>query len=162
MLAKSRFRLARSFASVPPCRTLARKAPPGFKTSRANSAATSTSAMILRWSVRRHVREHDVGFPSQHGLQLLRRARVEKVEMQKLDAGDRAHVEAIDGDDAAASLPRPYPFRRHLAPAARGRAKIDDPRAGLEHMVLVVDLGELEGRPRAIARVLGTRDIRII
>ena len=38
-------------ASVPPCSTLVRKLPPGRSTSRANSAAASTSAMILSWSV---------------------------------------------------------------------------------------------------------------
>ncbi len=36
-----------------PGNTLARNAPPGFITSQANSAAASTSAMILRWSVGR-------------------------------------------------------------------------------------------------------------
>src|SRR4029079_9978364 len=44
----SRLSEASSAAAVPPCSTFARNVPPGANTSRANSAAASTNAMILR------------------------------------------------------------------------------------------------------------------
>ena len=51
---------------------------------------------------------------------------------------------------------------RHLAPAAGRGAEIDHARAGLEQMMLVVDLGELEGGARAEALALGPRHIGIV
>jgi hypothetical protein len=51
--------------------------------------------------------------------------------------------------------------RRDLAPAA-GRSTVEHNHSGLEQPVLVVDLGELEGRAAAIALPLSRLDIRIV
>ena len=61
-------------------------------------------------------------------------------------------------------LPSPAPtrLRRDLAPAAGRGAEIDDARARLQQMVLVVDLDQLVGGARAIALALGARDIGIV
>ena len=96
--------------------------------------------------VRRHVGEHDIGRPAEQGLDLVARTRIEKIAPDEVDTGDRCHLQTIGGDN---SLPLPLRAadapRRDLAPAAGRGAEIDHPRAGLEQMLLVVDLDELEG-----------------
>ena len=51
---------------------------------------------------------------------------------------------------------------RHLAPAAGRGAEVDHARAGFQEMMLVVDLGQLEGGARAKALALGARHIGIV
>ena len=82
-----------------------------------------------------------IGLPAQHGLEALRRVLVEEVHDRELDAGNRVDVQQVDADDAAlALLAEPHLRRGDLRPAARRRAEIDDALAGLEQLVLVVDL----------------------
>ena len=98
--------------------------------------------------VRRHVGEHHVGRPAEHGFQFVRRAGVEKIDLREIDAGDRIHRQEIDGDDAAA-LRGADALGRHLAPAAGRGAEIDHARAFLQEARFVVDLDQLEGGARA-------------
>ena len=108
--------------------------------------------------VRRHIGKHHVNFAAEHGLQLLRRRVVEKVEFQEFDADDRFHVENIERDDAAV---RADALRGDLAPAAGRGAEIDDARARLEHAIFVVDFGELIGGAGAKAFTLGAHHVRV-
>ena len=114
--------------------------------------------LAVAGGVRCHVGEHDVGFAAEDFLQSRRRRLVEKIEMQEFNAGKRLHIENIEGD---------YPARgadalcRDLAPAAGRSAQIDHASPGLEHFILVVDLGELIGGARAKAFALGACHIRI-
>jgi len=103
--------------------------------------------------------QNEVGRAAQHFLQPRRRIGIEKVDARELDAGDRFHVEHVNGDHAAAFA---NALRRHLAPAAGRGAQIDHARAWPQQMVLVVDLGELEGGAAAIASALRLLDIRIV
>ena len=81
---------------------------------------------------------------AEHGFQFVRRGRVEKIELHKIDAGDRLHRLDVDGDDAAV-LRSADALGRHLAPATGGGAKIDHAGAFLEDARFVVDFDELEG-----------------
>src|SRR5215472_14707538 len=53
------------------------------------------------------VGQHHIGRPIEQCLETIRGYRVKKIELEKFDAGDRRHVDAIDGDDAS-------PTRRKL------------------------------------------------
>src|SRR5262249_7831341 len=93
------------------------------------------------------------------GLKPIGRGGIEKVELDEFDARDRCHVEDVERDNLAACA---NAARGNLAPAARRRAEISDARALFQEMKLIVDLGELEGRARAIAFALGARHIGIV
>ena len=58
-------------------------------------------------------------------------SRVEEIELQHLDAGDRLHLENVDRDHAAAAGIGADPLRRDLAPAAGRGAEIDHAPARL-------------------------------
>ena len=66
----------------------------------------------------------------------------------KLDS--TPEIGSILARSTAITLPFPgrqlHPLRRDLAPAAGRGAEIDHHHAGPQQMMLVVDLGELEGR----------------
>src|SRR6185295_18214262 len=95
----------------------------------------------------------------EHGAELFRRIGVEKIDPREFDAADRVHRQDVDGDDAAVLADA---LARHLAPAAGRRAKIDNARTAFQHVMLVVDLGELEGRARTEALALGARHVGIV
>ncbi len=89
--------------------------------------------------------------------------------MEKCDAGNRRHVEEVDGDDSSArrhvGLPVPQrsdTLRRDLAPAARRRAKVDYFGAGPEEAKLVVHFCKLVGRAGAQPLPLGARHVGIV
>src|SRR5215472_6593480 len=84
---------------------------------------------------------------------------VQKIELQKLDAGDRLHLQNVERDDTAAG---PGAARGDFAPAARRGAEIDHAGTGFEQMKFVVDLGELVGGTGAKAFALGAGDVRVI
>ena len=109
--------------------------------------------------VRRHIGQHHVGRTAEHGLEPVRRLRIEKVDLRKLHAGNLVHFENVDGDDAALVADALY---RDLAPAAGRGTEIDHATPGLEEMLLVVDLGELERRARAETFALRARDIGVV
>src|SRR5262249_13357867 len=118
--------------------------------------------------VRRHVREHDVCFclilslrlssAAEQRFKTLRRRRIEKVELQKLDAGNGFHVQNIKRDDPAAGADTAC---GDLAPATWCGTEVDDAGAGSEQFIAVIDLGELERPPRAETLAFGARHIRI-
>ena len=112
--------------------------------------------------IRRHVGEHDIGRAAEQRLDRIRRARLEEIAPDEVDPRRRRHVEAIDRDDLAPALPTPGTPGRDLAPAARRGAEVDDARAWLEQMVLVVDLDELERGASAKALALGAGDIWVV
>src|SRR5690606_34007562 len=86
----------------------------------------------------------------------------EEVAGEDLDALDRLDRDEVEGDHPPLARRRLDPVGGDLRPAARRRAEIDDARAREQDVVLVVDLGELEGRPRAIAAGPGFRHIGIV
>ena len=88
--------------------------------------------------------------PPSMALSLSGAAAIEEIELHEIDAGDRLHRQHVDRDDAAA-LGRADALGRDLAPAAGRGAEVDHARAGFQEMRLVVDLGQLEGRARAIS-----------
>ena len=168
-VAKSRLSSANKFASVPPCSTLQRKLPPGaehFARKEGGGFGERHDAQVIGLAmargVRRHVGEHHVRLSlipaPEHLFEPVRRCRVEKIELQKLDPGDWLHVENVERDHPPA---RPGAARRDLAPAAGRRAEIHHARARLEQVKLVVDLGELIGGARAEAFALGAHHIGI-
>ena len=114
---------ASSAVSVPPCNTLQRNRPGPTP---AKSAAASASAMILRWSVRRWpvvfaaVRQHHIEAGEQSDR--IRSTRVEKIDLDEFDAGNRRHGENIDRHHRP--LPRP---RRPVA------ATIQPPGCPIHH-----------------------------
>ena len=100
--------------------------------------------------------------PPSMRLERVRRAGIEKIDLREFDARRSASI--VEDVDATT---RPCPRRadalgRDLAPAAGRGAEIDHARAGLEQMMLVVDLDQLEGGARAKALALGARHIRIV
>jgi len=92
--------------------------------------------------VRRHVGEHHVGRSAEQGFQAFGRIRVEKVEMQRLDAGDRRHLQEIDRDHASPALvaPRASPRFWLQPPGAAPRSTTRAPGLRSEP---VVDLDQL-------------------
>ena len=106
-----------------------------------------------------HVGQHQVGRAAEHRLELVRRIGVEKVDLREFSAGNRIHRQDVDADDASA---RADALDRDLAPAAGRGAQIDHARAALQHVMLVIDLGQLERRARTKALALGARHIRIV
>ena len=93
---------------------------------------------------------------------LLRRLRVEKIHQQHRRARHRIHFEIVDADDMRIFRRRPRARRGDLAPAAGRRTEVDDLHAGLQQMMLVVDLDQLVGRARPVAVGLGALDIGIV
>ena len=91
-----------------------------------------------------------------------RRVIVEKIELRETDAGNLRHLQEIDRDHPALAARRTDALGRDLAPAAGRGAEVDHRHAGLEQMMLVVDLDQLVGRARAIAVPLGLRHIGIV
>src|SRR5207253_9811951 len=81
---------------------------------------------------------------------------------QEFDPCDRLDLEYVDGDDAAPALGCADALGRDLAPAAGRGAEVDDTRAGSEHRMLGVDLGELEGGAGAKPFAFGARHIGIV
>ena len=110
--------------------------------------------------VGRHVGHHHVGRAAEQVHQLLGRALVEKVELDEFDA--RHGIDVAGGRCRPPAPSRPTFRGGDLRPAARRGAEIDDALAGLEQIVLLVDLQQLEGRPRAITLALRPRDIGIV
>ena len=84
------------------------------------------------------------------------------IESELDHAGDRLHLDEVDGDHPPLARHQLHPLRGDLAPAARRRAEIDHDHAGPQQTMLVVDLGELEGGAAAIAPALRLLDIRIV
>jgi hypothetical protein len=74
-----------------------------------------------------------------------------------MGAGDRLDGQQIDADDGART-----PLQRHLGPAARGRAKVQNAHPLLDDMEAVVELDELEGGTRPPTLLLRRRDIGVI
>ncbi len=164
-VAKSRFSSASNVASVPPCSTLQTKDAAfgqhlagelgcGFR----QRHDPQVIGLAVAGGIRRHIGKHHVNFAAEHGLQLLRRRFVEKVELEEFDVHDRLHVENIERDDAAVRTDAPH---GDLAPAAGRSAQIDNARARFEHMIFVVDFGELIGGAGAKAFALGAHHVRI-
>ena len=154
---------------MPPCRTLATKAPPGARTARANSAAASARPTMRRWSVLRW----PVAFAAMSDMTMsagppsisVRRsgaAASMKVERDELRSRQGLDRQEVDADDA------PFPLRganalcRDLRPAAGRGAEVDDALARLQQPVFVVDLDQLVGRPRAVALALGAGDVGVV
>src|SRR5262249_1626884 len=63
---------------------------------------------------------------------------------------------------AAFSLRRTDALGRHLAPPAGRSAEVDNAPARFEETVLVIELHQLEGGPRAETFPLGAGDVRIV
>ncbi len=85
----------------------------------------------------------------------------------QLDPGDRLHLLQVDADDAALRLARlgtkrVDPGHRHQRPSAWRTAQIDDPRAGHQKSVFVVQFQDLERRAAAIAFLAGLDHVRIV
>ena len=116
------------------------KAPPGLSTSLANSAAASASPMMRKWSVRTWpvpwaaMSERTMSALPSRSMALSRAGSlsVQKVQLEEIDAGDRLHVQEIDGHHLAPALDRLDPVGRHLRPAAGRRAQIHDALARLQ------------------------------
>ena len=85
-----------------------------------------------------------------------------EVHLPELDPVDRLHLEKVDRDHPAPALARLHPRRRDLAPAAGRGAEVDDPLAGPEQLMLVVDLDQLIGRARAVAFAARLGDIGVV
>src|SRR5262249_39826306 len=79
-----------------------------------------------------------------------------------LNARQRGHIENIDCNHAAPALRGIDALGRNLAPAPRRRAEIDDPRARLEQVMLVVDLNQLERGACTKSFLSRARNVRII
>ena len=103
-----------------------------------------------------------VGAAAHHRQQFFRRAVGKKIELRKADADDLRHFQQIDRDDLAPSVGRTDTLGGDLAPAAGCCAEIDHRDAGFQEVMLVVDLDQLVGRPRAQAVPLGLRHIGIV
>src|SRR3954469_12011382 len=88
--------------------------------------------------------------------------RIEKVQLDELDSGQRRHREDVDRDDLPFPLLRTNTLGRDLAPTAGRSAEIDHPSAFLEQAMLVIDLNQLEGRPATKTFPLGARDVGIV
>ncbi len=84
--------------------------------------------LAMAGRVRRHVGEHHVGRPAEQRLEPVGCRRIEKVELQELDARDGAHLEQIDRHHTAFAVSSTDALGRHLAPAAGRSAEIDDTR----------------------------------
>ena len=87
--------------------------------------------------------------PSSIASSFSRRVVVEKIELREVDARDLRHLEKIDRNHLALAVRGADPLGRDLAPAAGRGAEIDHRHAGLEKVVLVVDLDQLVGGARA-------------
>src|SRR6185312_11769731 len=118
--------------------------------------------LTVAGSVRSHVRKDDIGRAAKQTLDRFRCVRVEKVQLDELDSGQRRHREEVYCDDLSSALLRTNTLRRDLAPTAGRSAEIDHPSAFLKQAMLVIDLNQLEGRPAAKTFALGARHIRIV
>ena len=87
---------------------------------------------------------------------------VEEIELDEIDSGKRVDQEEVDADHPSLAVGASDPGRRHLRPAPRRRAEIDHALAGLQEVMLLVDLQELVGRPRAVAFALRPGDVRVV
>ena len=96
---------------------------------------------------------------AKHRFEAIESGLAEKIEFEEFHARDRLHIENVERDHAAA---RTDPPRGNLAPATGRRAEIDDARARLEQMKLVVDFSELIGCTGAKALALSARYIGIV
>src|SRR5690606_28279053 len=94
--------------------------------------------------------------------QQARRVRIEKVELQDMDARKWRHFQEIDGGDADVLIRRPGHLGGDLRPASRRGAKINDAPGALEDLVLLVNLQQLECRAGAVALKLGALHIGIV
>ena len=156
--------------SVPPCKHLGDEAPPGARTSRAKSMrqfgqarrSSGDRSSCGRWRWRPCRTCTTSAGPPSIAFRRVRRILVEEVHHSEVDAGDGVDIQEIDADHPALALRRAHLRRRDLRPAARRRAEVDHALAGLQQMILVVDLDELERGARAIALALGPRDIGIV
>jgi len=100
----------------------------------------------------RLVRQHQIRRPADGVQHLLIHARIGEVGLNQRRAGNR-----LDHQQVHARHRRRAAIQRHLHPAARRRAQVDDPRAALDQAELVVDLHQLEGG--AAAPALGPRAV---
>jgi hypothetical protein len=127
---------------------LARKAPPrrqdlcgegggGF----GQADGAKVVGLLVAGGVGGHVGQDEVGLAAEKLGQALGGAVVEEVEGDERGARHRLDVEQVDADDAPALADD---LRRHLRPAARGGAEIDDPLSGLQQLEALVDLDELD------------------
>jgi hypothetical protein len=79
--------------------------------------------------------------------------RIGEIRLDQDRAGDRINRQQVHADHRRRPL-----FQRHLHPAARRTAQVDDPAARPDQAQLLVHLDQLEGRARAPAlgpRLLG-------
>src|SRR5262249_48294961 len=160
-----RFRRPSNACSVPPWNTLQRKAPPGSRTSHANSAAASAKAMTRRWSVRAWpvpCAAMSESTTSARPPRKRARSLAGASRCQNPDAGQRLHGQEVDPHHLPLAFDRAYALGRHLGPATGCRAKIDHPRTWLQHVVPVVDLNQFVGGARAIALPLGRGHVGVI
>ena len=111
---------------------------------------------------RRHIRQDDVGVAAKGLKQLAGGFVIEEVHLQDGRSRHRFDHQIVDADDTDVVGERAGALHRHLAPAAGGRAQVDDELAGLEQAVAIVDLDHLVGGSRAIT--LGPRlaDIGVV
>ena len=112
--------------------------------------------------IRRHVGQNHIGGTGEQRLERVGRLRIEKIKLEKFDAGNALHGENVDGDDAPPPPLRANALGRDLTPAAGRGAEIDHARALFKETKSIVDLRELEGRARAIALTLGSGDVGVI
>src|SRR5262245_57780542 len=112
---------------------------------------------------RMHVGEHGICLGAAQGrADAIGRLRVGEVEPDLPHARDRLHRDNVNGNDPPLPRHELHPLRGDLAPSPWRRAKIDHAHPGPQEMVLIVDLGELEGGAAAIAPALRLLDIRIV
>ena len=112
--------------------------------------------------VRRHIREHDIGWATEPFCQDRRRFGDEKIELAEIDAGNRFDWQKIDAEDFARIFCCADLGRRDLRPPARRRAEIDNLLPTLEDMIPGIDFEQLVGRAGSVAFCLGPRDIGIV
>jgi hypothetical protein len=119
--------------------------------------------LAMPGGVGRHVGEHRVGaLAAERGHQGVGRIGIVEVLVQDGDAGDRLDAVDVDRHDGALPFGGAHALGGDLRPASGRRAEIDHRRAGLEKSEPVVDLGQLEGRARAVALAFGFGHVGIV
>ena len=105
---------------------------------------------------RRHVAEHDIGRPTERLSHPVGSRRIAEITGEQGRARHRVGRQQVDADDLGAARDR------DLGPAARRAAEIDDPPARLQQMEAVVELDQLEGGARAVAKAVRLGDIGVV
>src|SRR5436190_7201634 len=87
--------------------------------------------------------------------------RVQKVELEQMDARYRCRLDTIDGHHAPFSLDGTHSPGGNLAPAAGCCTEVDNKRPRFEETVFIIDFNELERGARPQPFTLGFFDVRI-